>query len=407
MGEFQWEKSFGGAKPDYAYSMVETHDGNYIIVGFTQSFGPGDYDMYVLKITPDGTLLKQMDIGDGRNQEAREIIRTKDNKYVVVGTTGYEATSGDQQIMVVKMDVDLNIESTWYLGDPAAQYGLGIKQTSDDGFIICGQTFTSSGADAGNALLMKISSAGAVEWAKDYGGALNDEAVGVVVNPDGSYVWAMRDSSNGNDVDVRIYKVDNTGGYVWDVLFSGPYKDTPKTIHALSANEYVVGAISRSFNGAGTPDMWIIKMKDNGTTGVKVWEKFYGDPIGHDHCHRAKGVSDGIIACGHTRNPSQKIYFLKLSSDGNLTVGLREEQLLSEVPVVFPNPSTTGVINVRDPRSEYTSVDVFNILGDRVYSRNVTPGSDQSIDLSAQAAGVYIITVSSEKGTTSKKILLK
>ena len=407
-GDFLWEKSFGGAKPDYAYSMVETHDGNYIIAGFTQSFGPGDYDMYLLKVSPDGTLLKEADIGDGKNQEAREIIRTKDNKYVVVGTTGFESSSGDQQVMVVVLNVDLGVESTWTFGDSNKQFGLGIKQTADDGFIICGQTFIGNGPDDGNALLMKISSTGAFEWSKDYGGAFNDEAVGIVVNPDGSYVWAMRDSSQTNhDVDVHIYKVDNNGGPVWDKLLGGQYKDTPKTIHALGNNEYVVGAISRSFNGAGTPDMWILKVRDNGSTGDTVWAKFYGDPIGHDHCHRAKPVSDGIVACGHTRNPNQKIYFLKLSFDGNLTVGLREDQLLSEELMVFPNPSTDGVINLKAGTESFTSVEVFNILGDKVYALNVKNGTDGVIDLSSQPAGVYVINVASAKGSVSKKIVLR
>jgi hypothetical protein len=406
MGEMQWDSSYGGAKPDYAYSMVETHDGNYIIAGYTQSFGNGDYDMYLLKIAPDGRMLKQIDLGDGKNEEAREIIRTKDNKYVVVGTAGFESTTADQQIMVVKMDANLTVENTWFFGESGKEYGLGIKQTADDGFIISGQTF-SKGNGGGDAYLLKISATGAKEWDQYYGGAQNDEAVGVVVNPDGSYVFAMRDSSSSADVDIKIYKVSSTGAEVWNMPFAGPYKDTPKTIEAMGNNEYIVGAISRSFNGAGSPDMWLLKIKDNGSTGTKVWERFYGDAIGHDHCHRAKAVSDGILAAGHTRNPTQKVYFLKLSLEGKLTVGLNENQLMSSDVMVFPNPVTGGVVNVKNAKHVGTEIGVYNILGERIHYSYVTAGNDGLIDLTSQPAGVYIINVSSANSTVTKKIVIR
>src|SRR5688500_16030938 len=41
-GNSQWTKTYGGARPDYPYSMVETTDGNYFIVGYSASYGGGD-----------------------------------------------------------------------------------------------------------------------------------------------------------------------------------------------------------------------------------------------------------------------------------------------------------------------------------------------------------------------------
>src|ERR1043166_6011289 len=62
-GNILWDKSFGGNSPDYAYSMIQSEDGNYIITGFTQSFSGGDYDVYLLKIDPSGNKIYEKTLG--------------------------------------------------------------------------------------------------------------------------------------------------------------------------------------------------------------------------------------------------------------------------------------------------------------------------------------------------------
>jgi hypothetical protein len=49
-GIIQWQKSYGGAYPDYAYAVWPTSEGGYIVSGETQSFGAGNSDLWVLKL---------------------------------------------------------------------------------------------------------------------------------------------------------------------------------------------------------------------------------------------------------------------------------------------------------------------------------------------------------------------
>ena len=48
-GDTVWTSTYGGANYDAGRLIIETSDGAYIIVGTTESFGSGGYDVYLVK----------------------------------------------------------------------------------------------------------------------------------------------------------------------------------------------------------------------------------------------------------------------------------------------------------------------------------------------------------------------
>jgi len=55
-GNMQWTKTYGGTNDDRAFSVVETSDGGYAIAGYTQSFGAGSFDFWLVKTDVNGSM---------------------------------------------------------------------------------------------------------------------------------------------------------------------------------------------------------------------------------------------------------------------------------------------------------------------------------------------------------------
>jgi hypothetical protein len=399
-GVFQWDKVFGGAKPDYPYSMIETTDGNYMITGFTQSFGGGDMDIYLLKIDPSGNKIFEKTLGSFGNDEGREIIKSADGNYVIVGTSS--SYSGSRDVVLFKIDNSGTEIWRKTYGSSAAEYGNGVALCPDGGFIITGQTF--SGGPDGQATLIKTDANGTESWTKSFGNSLTDEGIAVVANTDGSFVFAVRDSTASNDIDVHIIKTDAGGVKVWEKTYGSTEKDTPKRLRATNDGGYIVGAISRSF-GWINPDMWLLKLD---AAGDLSWVKNFGG-VDHEHCHDIKQTPDGgYLAAGHARSwtPGQKVYFIKMGSNGE--VGLSEFANIQRF-MIYPNPAVDDVTVELPLELNPTSVRVSNMLGQVIFSEDLqrTGNNLKSIDLKNNQSGVYMVTLQTNSGPVSQKIILK
>jgi len=86
-GNLQWAKTYGGTGEDWANSVLQTSDGGYIVVGTTNSFGAGGDDIFLVKIDTFGNLQWVKTYGGTSIDRAYSVQQTSDGGYIVVGGT--------------------------------------------------------------------------------------------------------------------------------------------------------------------------------------------------------------------------------------------------------------------------------------------------------------------------------
>lgn len=134
----EWAKIFGGKKNEKAYSVKQIEDG-YIIGGYTESLGAGKKDFLIIKIDNNGKRIWSKTFGGKKDEEARAMQQTKDEGFIIVGYTE-SFGKGKKDIWLVKTDKDGNKLWTKTYGGAKNEEAYSIQQTKDGGYIIAGYT---------------------------------------------------------------------------------------------------------------------------------------------------------------------------------------------------------------------------------------------------------------------------
>lgn len=370
-GTIQWKKSYQGSAfyDELPKSIHQTSDGGYIFTGAYFSPGNGT-DFWIVKLDGNGNITWQKNYGGTRSEHACSIQLTSDGGFIVVGdtnsldgnVTGFHGSSsnGYPDVWVIKLNSSGDLQWQKTLGGSSEDYGYDVDQASDGGYIVAGRTrsfdgdvigyhfFSSQGNDNAedDAWIIKLDSAGNIEWNKAYGGSYDDgRNCSVIHTQDQKYVF-----------------VCSVGSYDGDLSGAGNY---------------------------GNNNMWAVKLDDSGNI---LWKKAIGAYPTTFPTSIQQTTDNGFVISGYIEISSGAeigtitgyhngldFFIVKLMPDT-----LANNTFESNDIKLFPNP-TNGILNVQS-KFDYDVVNIYDMQG-----RKLISDKSDTIDLASLASGNYIL----------------
>jgi hypothetical protein len=233
-----------------AQSVVQTSDGGYALAGRTYGIGAGLSDFYLVKTDEDGNMLWNQTYGGTENDNPLSMIQTSDGGFALVGyTESFGAGEGDYWL--VKTDSDGNMEWNKTYGGSGFDEAASFVQTSDGGYILVGR---STSVENGAVWLVKTDANGDIEWSKQPSPShiQLSSPISVVETSDGGFAlsgdfWVIKTDVNGDILFYQSYETE-TG-----------WHSASNCLIQASNGDYVLAGYVSPIEGGVAPDVLLVK----------------------------------------------------------------------------------------------------------------------------------------------------
>ncbi len=439
-GEQVFEKYFSGNNHDYLSSTVTTQDGGFLISGTSYSGkgldkkddSKGGSDIWLIRINEFGDELWQKTLGSSSNEEARAVIQTTDQGFIVAGNVQNSSKGyGSKDILVIRLDKDGKTLSENILGGSGLDEVEKMIPTSDGGALLGIYSRSHTMSDSkdktakqtenygeGDYWIVKLSKDGKIEWEKNFGGKGDDHIRTLALTSTGFIIGGeSRSERSGNKTveleegtDLWLISLNERGNEQWQKSYNFKNRDILMSISVLhstddkSSKGLLLGGYTQAEGRIEADDetFWMLYLDQNGN---EQWRK---------HVR------------GESRKKEERLSDLKLNRDGSIIlVGTSAEelgkenwkivklgdkqvdQLIEKYDIkIYPNPvSDYAYIEIGYDFKEATIL-LYDMSGRQLQSLT-TKNRVTKLNTQALIQGAYLVTIKTDTNKTANAKLIK
>ncbi|NDC42804.1 MAG: T9SS C-terminal target domain-containing protein, partial [Chitinophagia bacterium] len=432
-----WIKLYGGTGYDIGMNAVQTCDGGYAILAFTLS---NDYDVtsvvgngdtWLIRLDSGGNLLWQKCYGSTYDDGPIAIAETRDGGLIFSNISNgsgvdvpahYSGSQFDYDWFIVKTDSSGNKQWSKTIGGRGDEYESGTILCDTDGYLFISSsnstdfdvhdTIWHPGITSGYDFdVFKLDFAGNIVWDSSYGSSNGDIVYDAKWDPRDSTIVMVgvtlandyMVSGNHGGEDMWVIKIDRQGRLLWQRCLGSAHDETATSLYYTQFGYVILG---NTFVGPiGNQDLWLFALDNRGN---EITDKIFGG-ISIDYARTILFDKKGCLAIGS-------------SSSGNFSDGVgighrpgRNESFFTrfafwplsvDSPIldtyenltVHPNPSN-GLVYISFPLilQGYSMLQIYNCLGEIVYTRFVSGERSAELQNDKWPSGVYLVQWKGEK----------
>ncbi len=381
-GNVIWTKTFGGANYDILNSSQQTVDSGYIITGYTYSFGSGNEDVYLIKTNTNGNLLWSRTFGGTSTEEGSTVSQTTDGGYIIIGFTN-SFGAGDFDAYLIKTDV--NGDTLWtktFGGVGTNDVGYSVQQTIDGGYIVAG--VYNYGSFNSDVYLIKTDANGDTLWTRSYGGVNDDIGKFVRQTSDSGHI-IIGSTAVGSGHDVYLIKTDVNGDTLWTKTYGGTSDEAGSSVEQTIDGGYIL--VGGKFVGT-VNSLYIIKTDSLGISGCdqgSIMTIVISPPTQETAPVTIISSTNTLVGNPATLTDSGGTVTTYCSN-----VGVNE---LTAYNLFFisPNPSSENFVITFSRFINNGDIEIYNVLGEDIFSDKIMNESKKEIQLKNVRDGIYFV----------------
>ena len=216
-GNVVWQKEFGGIHSEQGKDVIELQSGGFMINGITQSFGSGPASMYVVRTDTNGNEVWSRTFGGDGVDGGSELIEINGLEVMLLGFTS-SFGAGDRDIYLQRVSVDGDSLWSATYGGAGYEESQAFQRTADGGYAM--SNHTASEEPNHSVMATRLDAGGTVIWQQEFGTPTAHEGgEGMLVDSEGKYVFLGRTNSFGNEEQVYFIKTDSDGNLIEELSF--------------------------------------------------------------------------------------------------------------------------------------------------------------------------------------------
>lgn len=421
-GDIQWTKTYGSSQNDWMNEVIVCADGGFLMVGGTEASnnevtgaGKGFIDIYVVKVDAFGKLLWQKALGGTNLDIAFSAIETSDNGYIVVGETN--SSNGDMTPNLGQKDGFLlnfanNGNLIWKVltGGDDIDGLYAISKTIDGKIFAMGSSSSVIGqvkpkGPVGDMWLVNIENSGIITSHTMFGGADADIARGAFPTADGGFIIA----GNSDSVDGNL--TDNKGSTdFWAVKVGNPLAVQMRDFSAGITPEQYVKLTWESSAETNSKNFIIERSLD----GFKFVALNQISAAINSTSKKNYSYTDPKPFLGKNYyrlkfyDATEKEFIYKTLSV-TISILASEPQIEGKLITTFPNPVENGYFSIKTSNFLPKKIQLFNLIGLPI-PIEIRNSDTHHVDVFFKnnlPAGIYFLVLTNEENKIVEKIIIR
>lgn len=342
IGEVVWKKAYGGWGDDTAWAIAEAEGNGVIFAGSTSSYGAGEEDAFIVRITSERSSCSGIRVATGSWPSvvstpvvpAKLDITIRNMTLAQKQTAGKSATSTAVVADLCESAVDSKdgaaaaraatpapLAKTWAraVGGPFYDELSVLRATPDGGFVMAGDSASFGGQDPSPWVTM-VNAKGELIWSNTYPGA-----------GDWGFIRALEVTSDGRLVlagewrwgypimsQIWIMVLDGSGNLQWQKTYEPARDVTLWAMRPTSDGGYVLAGYLDVYRDSGILDGWVMKID---SAGRQSWLKTYDLSSGDSLFYILQASDGGFIFAGSTVpevSAYWDVWIVKLNQSGDI-----------------------------------------------------------------------------------------